>query len=423
MKEAQQGESFKIGVPDALHFVWLGQPCLLHAHYINLWLQVNSDKECHLWHDAGFSLSPNFHQAIARHVRRIYSENFAQHECTIKNHAFTFIYSRLGGQRSFNSLSKEFLLLRGIIDKNDCYHPASTFPALSKRVVVKDITPLFKNHFSQYYKYYCYEVILRNNLASASDIIRLLVLYQRGGVYIDVDTLPYFDNLFLATNRLLKEKGIQDNHFIGLAKTEAVLVKIGQHNPNKTNNNDYLQYIKNIKNETKKALFACINTDIENINTSTIPSLGPVYAYKNLLALASVRRLEGIYFNSVIAACAGAKALSIILRTLAKRYRFLERNNAIFQSVGKTQNVHYLSRLLPWRDEAHNFYHEVTPALTGPGLILEVLLGLAYEIVNLGGDMPPEEVARLMQNDRYGIAFFEHTLDTPTGLYSSWRTR
>ncbi|WP_446444294.1 TcdA/TcdB catalytic glycosyltransferase domain-containing protein [Serratia marcescens] len=55
--------------------------------------------------------------------------------------------------------------------------------------------------------YYYYEIILRHNIASASDIVRLLIIYQYGGTYIDVDTLPYIDNIYHKLNKYIRKKG------------------------------------------------------------------------------------------------------------------------------------------------------------------------------------------------------------------------
>jgi mannosyltransferase OCH1-like enzyme len=47
--------------------------------------------------------------------------------------------------------------------------------------------------------YYFREIALRANLAAASDILRLHVIYQFGGVYVDCDTLPSLDHVFAKT--------------------------------------------------------------------------------------------------------------------------------------------------------------------------------------------------------------------------------
>ncbi|MEN0627314.1 hypothetical protein AAIG33_07695 [Phytobacter ursingii] len=144
--------------------------------------------------------------------------------------------------------------------------------------------------------------------------------------------------------------------------------------------------------------------------------------YKDLLAPGSISRLKGIYYNNIIASHPGSKALSIIIRTLKKRYHFLEKHNAIFEIYKDEHPIHYLARLLYWREEPLKHNHYVTPILTGPGLIIEVIPGIAYVIVDFDINTQPNQITEIMQNDKFGIAFFKHNLDTPLGLNSSWRT-
>lgn len=59
--------------------------------------------------------------------------------------------------------------------------------------------------------------------------------------------------------------------------------------------------------------------------------------------------------------------------------------------------------------------------LTGPGLIVEVLLGLAYKVFNIDCSVEPHIIAEYMQNSDFGIALFQHNIDTPDGAYSTWR--
>jgi hypothetical protein len=420
-KDVERGEHCKMCVPDNLHFVWLGAPERLFVNYINIWQQVNPDRRCQLWHDAEFSLCADFGNIISSHARRVHGAGAEEQECALKNAAFDFIFPRLIEGASLNSVSKEFLLSHGIIDEGYCYQP-NAFPAsLSAGIAIKDVNTLFKGRFTRYVKYYCYETIIRGNLASASDLIRLLVLYQHGGVYIDIDTLPYLDNLFSRTNFFMQERFIADNQFIALAKTEAALRKIDPQHSIQAGPLHHLRYIAKMSERTKESLQKNIAADADQINLQKLLPLGKVCTYKNFLALGAVRRLKGIYYNNALAASPGAKAISIILRSLDKRYRYLEKNNAIVNRLDTYRNDHYLSRLLPWREEGYSHHFSVTPALSGPGLIMEVLLALAYEIIDVEDAMSPARIAEYMHNDGFGVAFFQHTLDTPAGLNSSWR--
>ncbi|MEC6071365.1 TcdA/TcdB catalytic glycosyltransferase domain-containing protein [Serratia nevei] len=96
----------------------------------------------------------------------------------------------------------------------------------TRGLIKKNIAELFCNDFDDFMKYYYYEIILRCNLASASDIIRLLIIYQYGGVYIDVDTLPYTDNIYYNLNNYIKKEGIIENDMFFLFKTACFLNKM-----------------------------------------------------------------------------------------------------------------------------------------------------------------------------------------------------
>lgn len=59
--------------------------------------------------------------------------------------------------------------------------------------------------------------------------------------------------------------------------------------------------------------------------------------------------------------------------------------------------------------------------MTGPGLIVEVLLGLAYDLLNIDYSVEPVVLAETMQDEKFGVALFQHNMDTPEGTNSSWR--
>lgn len=53
--------------------------------------------------------------------------------------------------------------------------------------------------------------------------------------------------------------------------------------------------------------------------------------------------------------------------------------------------------------------------------IVEVLLGLAYELFNVECSTEPSSIAEYMQDTEFGIALFQHNIDTPDGTHSTWR--
>lgn len=413
-------QSEKSSIPDLLHFVWIGMLSHLNADYLDVWQKVNPDKRCLLWYDESSSCCIAFHQAIDEYVHKK-AMGDEKELITLKNDAFNFIYPKIMAGLDFNSLvvaflkSKNISLVPQLSDGYDASH-------LSGKIEKKDINSIFTGRFSILKKYYYYELILRCNLASASDIVRLIILYQYGGIYIDVDTLPFFDHLFYRVNKYLRKQNIRDNRFIALGKAAAVIQSLYHKDVHISDAKEYIEASFTLTNQEKLEIISCIDLDRREINIRKIPSLGKVPVYKHFLALGSLRRLKGIYYNNVIASHPHSKAVSIIIRSLNKRYRFIEKHNAVFELNEGTLPNHYLSRLLRWRGESRTQNYGITPVLTGPGLIIEVMLGLAYELVDFDGFFTPAEIADYMQNEAFGVAFFRHTLDTPQGLTSSWRS-
>ncbi|MGQ6445220.1 TcdA/TcdB catalytic glycosyltransferase domain-containing protein, partial [Serratia sp. IR-2025] len=264
-------------------------------------------------------------------------------------------------------------------------------------------------------------IILRHNIASASDIVRLLIIYQYGGTYIDVDTLPYIDNIYHRLNEYIRKEGIAESDSFLLFKTVCFLKK--------TNSEGVLPEAVIGCDENELGLDAVgfeeikrlIELDLADFSLDMILPLGETYVHKNLLALGSLRRFKGVYFNNFISSHQKSKAVRIILRVMKKRYRFLEKNNCIFDCYIDDGSRCYLTRILPWRNELTTRNYCVTSVLTGPGLIVEVLLGLAYKAFNIGYLIEPSSIAEYMQNPDFGIALFQHTIDTPDGAYSTWR--
>lgn len=422
LSEIKPSPNGKIIVPDVMHFVWVGDSNQINSKYIEVWAKVNKNKRIYLWLDQNTSLCNLFHDSIKTHVLSMELENKPDIEMRLKNDAFDYIYPKLKEGCVFDELVVEFLSHNNI-NYNDSTTCIFDSCIETKHVQIKSIQELFVPEFSDFMKYYYYEIILRGNLASASDIVRLLIIYLYGGVYIDVDTLPYTDYVFKELNNFLESEKIIEDDFLLLMKTKYLLKELSLLD---FPVDEYFDHYKgaadyqSVLNKHKK-IQQLLESDSSGFNLDKIIPLGQLYVHENLLAIGSLRRLRGIYFNNFIISHPRSKAVRIILRTMKKRYRFLEKNHCIFAFYKGNNQVRYLSRILMWRTELINRNYCVTSALTGPGLIVEVLLGLAYELLKLDCLIEPSTVAEHFQDEKYGIALFQHNLDTPDGLYSSWR--
>ncbi|MBT2979769.1 TcdA/TcdB catalytic glycosyltransferase domain-containing protein, partial [Vibrio anguillarum] len=70
------------------------------------------------------------------------------------------------------------------------------------------------------------EMYLRGNLAAASDIARLVILRQYGGLYVDVDTLPVSEGIFNETYGYEGENDFNLNKIVDALKMEVVLSEL-----------------------------------------------------------------------------------------------------------------------------------------------------------------------------------------------------
>ncbi|WP_426406362.1 TcdA/TcdB catalytic glycosyltransferase domain-containing protein [Serratia sp. PAMC26656] len=342
-------------------------------------------------------------------------------ELKIKNAAFNYIFPRIKEGFNFDELVIEFLMENGIpYQRQPLIIEDSWFE--KNNFIKKDVAELFLNDFDDFMRYYYYEIILRCNLASASDIVRLLVIYQYGGVYIDVDTLPYTDHIYQRLNKFIEREGIIENDSFLFFKTKLILKEIYSNSPLFENMLNYNEKEAGLDIIRFKEIKRLIELDIADFSLDKILPLGKLYVHENLLALGTLRRFKGIYFNNFISSHPKSRAIKIILITMKKRYRFLEKNNCIFEFyIHNNKPDCYMTRILTWRTELITRDYRVTSALTGPGLIIEVLLGLAYNVFKIGDLVEPSSLAEHMQNDEFGIALFQHNIYTPDGVYSTWR--
>lgn len=420
LSEINLSRKGKVAVPDVFHFVWVGDVNRINTDYIDVWRNVNRDKKICFWYDDSALLINEFHKLIHEYALSSGFESISELEMKVKNESFDYFFPKLKSGCSFDTLVIGFLEERGIPCQS-AIKPQLNPWLKGADIEIRSIMQLFAHGFSDFFKYYCYEIILRGNLASASDIVRLLIIYTQGGVYIDVDTLPYTDHLFHRTNQYLKENNIIEDDLLLQLKTEAVLREVSivsRATSEMVSSNVSHQENKNINYEFFSEL---IEADMVGFSLPQITPLGSIYVHKNLLLLGSLKKLKGIYFNNVICSHSGSKVIRIILRAMRRRYIYLEQNNCIFNFCSNSHQNSYLSRILSWRSELITKRFCVTPVLTGPGLIVEVLLALAYVIFDLDTSVTPDFIAEYMQDEELGIAFYQHNIDTPEGMSSVWR--
>src|SRR6185437_12733806 len=126
--------------------------------------------------------------------------------------------------------------------------------------------------------------------------------------------------------------------------------------------------------------------------------------------------------NNIVIANAQSKAVKIVLLEMRHRYRYLERMGAV--EIASAEELpldnSYKGRLLNYRFDALDDRPNVTVILTGPGLILEVVMGLGYSLLRLDDQVAPISLSYALYSRKIGIAFMEQTFHTYDHSQSTW---
>ncbi|WP_317984351.1 TcdA/TcdB catalytic glycosyltransferase domain-containing protein [Vibrio penaeicida] len=177
-----EGIDFKKSQSDKiLHFVWLGIPSEAIDIYLRVWKHHYPSYRIILWYDSEFILSGVYREQL-----------------NLKDRLKEKVKVLLERQ---DSLYEEFLSIKGenpleeLLESHDIkeFDRNNEICKIKNNysfVDVRDIREERVLYSNEVEKCYTKEVILRANLACASDILRLCILKKFGGVYLDVDTLP-----------------------------------------------------------------------------------------------------------------------------------------------------------------------------------------------------------------------------------------
>jgi hypothetical protein len=403
-------------VLNALFFIWIGciKPSALE--YIDVWqASMGEGGKVDIYFDGHFLLF----NCYANKFRFIYGVtkntpidtvvewqnhfNSEIDQCVAAGYSFDEAFIQVVNQRSpaeARSLERELASARQYISRLSVSY---------NLVDIRDHLEVFFDEF--FYETYWLELTLRANAAAAADILRLLILYQRGGVYIDVDTLPSLmpvygplsdrvncnvQNVVRAEYFLRQQRsgGVDDKH-------SAVFL--------------YERYL----DEKNKQLLPHIRQCAEQWGRRPLP-FPRFMVHENLIAMAALDTLYE-YNNNVLVAVKKSKLVKIILREIKRRYQVIFNNGFDVKPGAYAQGEELLSRLANYRFDAMNSKENVTLVLTGPILILEVVLGVAYEILSLDKSISPLAISYALRLNCIAVACTEHTCYTPEHMRSTWR--
>ena len=405
----------KKNVPDTLNFIWIGDPAKADLRYLPVWRRFNPGTALQLWTDDSSSLCGHFHLCLENRALNCPQISLSE----LQNEAFDYIYPRVVRGETFNAAATDYLRMSGTGDEMEIISPENqhTEYALPEGVIKRNIQSLLSHTHSSYRKYYYYEIILRGNLAAASDIIRLMILHRHGGTYIDVDTLPYLSDVFNITRKVEEQLSLENDERICLAKSAAFMAWFEKQSDVMAEARDFISDITELTEVNQHLLISSILSDIIGIDINKITPLNTnLKVFPELMLIGATDFLPGVYYNNFLCSVPRSKLVKMVLQNIAKRYAFLERHGAIFCVGIKAAPLRHSEILTGYRSHDTSLSSPVTRWLTGPGVIIDTVIQLAYRIMPASTVHQPEHLGVLLHRDEFGLTLKLQTLDTPMGL-------
>ncbi|MFJ2712085.1 TcdA/TcdB pore-forming domain-containing protein [Pseudomonas sp. NPDC087346] len=315
-------------VPKNLHFVWLGGGMgAIQRDYINLWKQVLNGQgyQLNLWYDSDALLAWQTNKSIVEAAKAdamlhggvsSTSESelgalYEERAIVLKQQMFMHINAAVDNGRSADEARVDLLTraygqdaakLEQQIEQNHL----SLLELAGGDLRLRDLHGASEPLTLQ--AVYDRETRLRGNLAAASDVVRVEVLFDESGIYADVDNLPPLAKTL---------GGVDISEFGGDARL-GVLQLLLDHNPQwmpgrQALRGQYTDYFEQIPQEHRVALETFAKSQ---------PALGQVFQApaERLVRPQALRAVAEQ--NSLSNAYLMAHAGSAMLKAVIERYRF-----------------------------------------------------------------------------------------------------
>lgn len=397
-------------------FIWIGQikPCALE--YIDIWQEaLGQNGKITIYFDSHFFLFNHYASQFKStpNTNTTSIEKIIQSQNKLKNEIDNLVNIGHSFDQAFIIANNRQAPTSELNLEQELAQTKEYFSKLNAQYNLLDIRTdlgLFFDDF--FYKIYFLELTLRANGAAAADILRLLILYRRGGVYVDVDTLPSLVPVYgpiTSTANCNIQNVVRSAYFI---QRRRQLKNINS--PDVIEISEYEDYL----NQIDERIVAHIKFCASQLNHCCLPT-PLIKTHKNLITMAALETPYE-YNNNLLASVQKSKSVMIILREIKKRYNFIFKHGFDKKQGHKTQPEGYLSRLNNYRYDTLNEKDNVTLFLTGPILILEVMLGIAYEVLPLDKSIRSLALSYALRLNCISFACTSHTSYTPEHIKSSW---
>lgn len=403
-----------------LHFIWIGIPNDNIYLYLKVWSLHYPTYDINLWIDSKF-LYVNHYKSMVREqfkdiklINRLkiqddlydmYKKNSSEEDSLDR-----IIESKF--DKRFNCNNSKNIIIQDVKSRFDFLNVLD----------IRKIDPILTKELESYYDK---EMVLRTNVAAASDILRLCILSKYGGVYLDVDTLPCIDYIFKKSN-CYTDGNVINNEFVQIYKSQLYLEKFAERLDGiKVEKISNIYEIKELfsNDEEFNNYIELIHLDIKNHDTNDVESI-PFVLYKRLLMIGSSKTKLNTFYNNVLVCDKNSTVVSIIIKEIIKRYRYIEKNGYDkWESVNQYNKIYNngsMERLIGYRLDGFADIPNTTVILTGPCMILEVYLSITYKVLRINSNVDPRKVASVYQAKYYGISCCNILTFTLENSKSTW---
>lgn len=190
-------------VPEVLHFVWIGSAIpQVVMDYVKLWAKINPNYAVNIWFDSNLlcmkKLSDFLKTMAGKHFSRKESEwEWANEVFQLRQQFTDFALSNATNFTDMTGMINYFL--QGLDSSFEPFEDDLVWDGAypCNNIHVRDLNG--EGLLVPLYQEYMMEAMQTQNFAALSDMARLLVLKEYGGIYIDVDMMPEIRDDLLRT--------------------------------------------------------------------------------------------------------------------------------------------------------------------------------------------------------------------------------
>ncbi|HAY0630421.1 TPA: hypothetical protein JS389_000272 [Serratia marcescens] len=387
-----------------IHFVWIGSITNERLKYLELWAECNKGFRIMFWIDPLTFLADTL---LKEKKRVLQCEKDEGKALILQSECWLFSQKNTGTNdekivRYFNKNGTELDLefYSHISDQ-----ALSDLSLRHTNIEVMDINVLIeKEEYCHENDIYNFEIFFRTNLAAASDVIRLLILYEFGGIYIDIDTLPKINKDLIGGDLPPAMSDTSCNEALEVMNNMRIVEKYWKQKSiaikklNKINTYPGTHSISDVISTNSKVIS----------HEQFFDRLGKITTPFDLPLISRRHKEKNVFFSNVIIANSRSITIRLAMKIVKENYKEL---------IRRIQFNHLNDFVISYAFDGYLNDSRITLNLSGPGVLLRAIFLSIIELLKL-----PENISEnaLLGFVNTHLSFVDHTMDTEMGLTSSW---